>query len=148
MTTAKKAGSAADAFETGAAINADALKEGYDKFTKGMSEFADFQKNSVEALLASTGALAKGVEKAAAEQTEFLKASYEDGVAALTAASTAKSAQDAIEVQSDYLRATFEKNLGHFNKLADHWISTGKQAAEPLKARYGELVEIVQSYRP
>ena len=148
MATAKKTAGAADAFETSAAINADAFKDGFEKFTKGMSEFADFQKNAVEAFMASTGALAKGVEKAAAEQTEFLKAAYEDGIAATTAASSSKSVQDAFEIQSDYMRAAFEKNLGHFNKLADHWVATGKEAAEPLKARYGEFVEFVQSYRP
>lgn len=148
MATATKTTGAADAFETSAAINPDSFKEGYEKLTKGMSEIADFHKNSVEAVLASTGAFAKGVEKAASEQTAFLKSAYEDGVAAVTAASGSKSMQDVLEVQTDYLRSAFEKNLGHFNRLADHWMATGKQAAEPLKARYGEFVEMVQSYRP
>lgn len=148
MATATKTAGAAHALETSAAINSDAFKDGYEKMTKGMSELADFQKSSVEAVLASTGAFAKGVEKAASAQTAFLKSSYEDGVAAMTAASTSKSMQDVLEVQTDYLRSAFEKNLGYFNKLADHWIATSKETVEPLKARYGEFVEVVQSYRP
>lgn len=146
-TTAKTAG-AGEAFETSAAINADAFKEGYEKMSKGMSDLADFHKNSVEAVMTSTGAFAKGFEKAASEQTAFLKAAYEDSLAAVNAASASKSVQGVFEAQSDYLRAAFEKNLSHFNKLADHWIATGKETVEPLKARYGEFVEIVQSYRP
>lgn len=147
MATAKKT-TTANIFETGPAINADAWKDGYEKLTKGMSELADFQKESVEAVLASSGALAKGVEKAASEQTEFMKAAYEDGVAAFSAATNSKSVQEAFEAQSGYLRSAFEKNLGYFNKLTDHWMATGKEAVEPLKSRYGEFVEIVQSYRP
>ena len=148
MATAKKTTSTADAFETTAAINADAFKEGYEKMTKGMSELADFQRNSLEALMSSAGLFAKSVEKAASAQSEFLKSSYEESIAAVKAASSSKSVQDAMEIQTDYLRSALEKNISHFNKLADHWITTGKEAAEPIKVRYSELVEKIQSFRP
>lgn len=149
MATARKTSSTtAEAFETTAAINADALKEGFERMSKGFSDLAELQKNSVEAMMASSNLFAKGIEKAAAEQSAFLKAAYEDGVAAAKAASSSKSVQDAFEVQSEYLRSAFEKNLGYFNKLADHWMATGKQAAEPLQARYNEFVEKVQAFRP
>jgi phasin family protein len=148
MATAKKTIGAGEGFEALTSVNADTFREGYDKLAKGVTQFADFQKSSLEALMASASSFAKGVEKVASEQTAFAKASYEEGVAAARAAATSKSVQEAFDVQSDYLRATFEKNLGQFNKLTDHWISTSKEAAEPLTARYGEFVELVQSYRP
>lgn len=98
--------------------------------------------------MASAGTFAKGAEKAASEQSAFLKAAYEEGVAAAKAAATSKSAQEALDIQSDYLRTAFERNLGQLNKMADHWLSTTKEAVEPLTERYGELVEKIQSYRP
>ena len=148
MATAKKSASPADAFETTAAINADAFKEGYEKMTKGMNELADFNRNSLEAFAASAGLFAKSLEKAASDQSAFLKSSYEEGVAAVKAATSSKSVQDALEVQTDYLRSALEKNISHMNKLADHWVSTGKEVVEPMKVRYTELVEKIQSFRP
>jgi phasin family protein len=146
MANAKK--TAGETFETLTAMNPEALKEGYDKFAKGFSNLADFQKGTFEAMVASAGSLAKGVEKLTSEQTAFAKSTYEDGVAAAKAAATSKSVQEALDIQSDYLRSAFEKNLGQFNKMADFWISTTKEAAEPITARYSEFVEMVQSYRP
>ncbi|MGE0409593.1 MAG: phasin family protein [Amphiplicatus sp.] len=148
MATAKKTAGVADAFESLTAMNPEVFKEGYDRFAKSISSFADFQKNSLEALMASAGSFAKGVEKLTTEQAAFAKASYEDSVAAAKAAAASKSVQEALDIQSDYVRTTFEKNLGQFNKIADQWVSTTKAAAEPLTARYGEFVDIVQSYRP
>ncbi len=148
MATAKKTAAANDTLETLAGVNTGAFKEGYEKFAQGMSTFADFHKDSLEAFMASAGALAKGAEKAASEQSAYLKSCYEEGVAAAKAAATSKSAQEAFDIQSDYFRAAFEKNLGQLNKMSDHWLSTAKEAAEPLTERYGELVEKIQSYRP
>ncbi|HXI88196.1 MAG TPA: phasin family protein [Parvularculaceae bacterium] len=148
MATAKKTAAPDIGMEAFAPVNPETFKKGYEKFAKGVSEFADFQKASLDAVIASAGSFAKAVEKAAAENSAFAKTSYEDGVAAFRAAAGSKSVQEAFDIQSDYLRSTFEKNLGQFNKMADHWISTSKEASEPLTTRYGEFVEIIQSYRP
>lgn len=148
MATAKKTAAANDTLETLAGVDPAAFKEGYEKFAKSVSSFADFNKNSLEAMMASAGTFAKGVEKAATEQSAFLKAAYEDSVAAAKATATSKSVQEALDIQSDYVRATFEKNLTQINKMADHWLSTTKQAAEPLTERYSQFVEMVQTYRP
>lgn len=148
MATAKKTAAANDVLETLAGVNTGAFKEGYEKFAQSLTTFADFQKGSLEAFMASAGTLAKGVEKAASVQSAFLKSSYEEGVAAAKAAATSKSAQEALDIQSDYFRTAFEKNLGQINKMADHWLATTKEVAEPITERYGELVEMIQSYRP
>lgn len=148
MATAKKTAAPESGFETISAVSPDALKKGFEKFAKSMSDFADFQKSSLDAMLTSAGSLAKAVEKAASENSAFAKATYEDGVAAARAAAASKSVQEAFDIQSDYMRSAFEKGLNQFNKMADHWISTSKEVSEPLTARYGEFVEIVQSYRP
>jgi phasin family protein len=148
MATAKKTASAAETFETWTAATPEAFKEGYEKVAGGFTKWADFNRESFEAFSASAGRIAKGIEQAASEQSAFAKESYEDGVAAFKAATTSKSVQEALDIQSEFLRNAFEKNLTQFNKLADHWISTTKDAAEPLTTRYSEFVDMVQSYRP
>ena len=69
-------------------------------------------------------------------------------MAAAKAAAASKSAQEALDLHSDYLRSAFEKNLGQINKMADLWLATTKEVADPLTERYSEFVELAQSYRP
>ena len=148
MTASKKTEKPADAFETLTTVNPEAFKEGYEKIAEGVSAVADFQKDTYEAFVASAGAFAKGFEKLASEQTSFVKAAFEDTVANAKAVASAKSPQEAFDVNSEFARSTVEKNLGQVNKAADLWIETSKQTIEPLTARYSEMVEKIQAYRP
>lgn len=148
MAAMKKNAAGAENFDAFSAMNPEVLKEGYERMAKGMTNFADFQKGSMEAMMAFAGAYARGVEKAASEQSAFAKAAYEDGVSAMKSTSGAKSAQEALEIQSEYVQSSVEKNLTFATKIADHWSSVAKEAADPVSKRYGEFVEMVQSYRP
>lgn len=147
MAATKKTATAADVFDF-KAFSPESFKDGYEKFAEGLNTFADFQKESLEAVMASAGAFAKGVEKLTAEQTAFSKAAFEDTVANAKAAAASKTVQEAIELNSDFVRTSIEKNLGQINKVADIWSETTKGAVEPLSARYSDLVEKIQAYRP
>ncbi len=136
-----------EAYELLTTFSPDALKDGYEKFAKGMTSWADFQKASVEAFMASASVFAKGFEQAASTQAGFVKEQFEEGVATAKAAAASKSVQEALELQNEFIRTAVEKNLGHATKLADHWTSVSKEAADPLTKRYGEFVELVQGYR-
>lgn len=147
MATSKKtASTGAEAYEK-FAFSPEGFKEGYEKLAKGMSDVTELQKGSMEALLASAGSLTRGVEKAAAEQSAYLRTAYEDGLAAVKATASSKSLQEAVEVQTDFLRSAVEKNLGQLSKMADLWLEASNEAAKPLTDRYGEFVEKVQAYR-
>ena len=146
MAAAKKT-TAADAFDM-KAFGPESFQEGYEKFAEGMSSFAEFQKESLNALMASAGAFTKGFEKLTAEGASFSKAAFEETVATAKAASAAKTLQEAIELNSDFVTSSVEKNLGQINKVADIWASTAKDTVEPLTERYSELVEKIQAYRP
>ncbi len=148
MATTKKATDGAEVFETLTTLSPESLKEGYEKMSEGFTAFADLQKNSMEAMMAAAGVFTKGAEKLASEQSAFVKSLFEDGVASAKAVSGTKNVQEAMELNSDFLRGAVEKNLGQFNKVADICMETSKDAAEPLTARYGELVEKIQSFRP
>lgn len=148
MATSKTVNENAKAFEDSTAFKPEALKEGYEKMAEGVSTFAEFNKNSLDAMMASAGAFAKGLERLTAEQTAFVKKYFEETVSTAKAVSGAKSVQESIDLNADFARGAIEKNLGQANKVADLWIETTKQTVEPLTARYSELVEKIQSYRP
>ena len=149
MTTAKKSAGAADkGYDAMSMMTPDAFKQSYEKFAEGVSTFADFNKHSIEAMMASANAWSKGVEKLASENSAYLKSSYEDAVATAKSAAGAKSVQEAFDIQSEFARESVEKNLSQANKVADLWIETTKNTVAPLTERYGELIEKIQAYRP
>lgn len=148
MATAKKTASAAETIETWTNATPEAFREGYEKLASRFGKWADFNRESMDAWIAAAGRLAKGLEKAASENTSFVKASYEDGVEAFKAATASKSVQEALDIQAEFARTAFEKNLAQLNKVAEQWATTTKEAAEPITARYSEFVELVQNYRP
>lgn len=139
---------AAETFEVFTNANPEAFKQGYEKLSERVGAFAEFNKASIEAMMTAAGALSRGVEHAASDNAAFLKAAYEDGVAAFKATASSKSAQEIIDIQMDYVRTAMGKNMAQLTKMSEHWTATAKDASEPLTQRYGEFIEIVQSYRP
>jgi len=148
MAASKKTANGADAFEKMMNINPETFKEGYEKIAESMTAMADFQKGSVEAVMASAGAFAKGFEKLTSEQSTFTKTALEEGLENAKAASAASNVQEAIELNRELVRKTIEANLGQVSKVTDIVIETAKETVEPLTAHYGEFVEKVQAYRP
>ncbi len=146
MAAAKKT-TTADVFDI-SAYSPDNFKQGYEKFADGVSSFADFQKESLEALMASAGAFSKGFEKLTAETASFSKDAFENAVANAKAAASSKTLQEAVELNTEFVRSSVEKNLGQINKVADIFAVTAKETVEPLTVRYSELVEKIQSFRP
>lgn len=137
-----------ETFDAFSAANPAAFKEGYERLTKGMAGLADLNKAALEAMMSSARVLSRGTETASADTAAFLKTSFEEGVAAMRAAAAAKSLQEAIDVQSGFLRESISRNLAQVGKVSEHWVSTTREAAEPLTACYGDFVELMQSYRP
>ena len=146
MATAKTT-TTADVFDI-KAYSPESFKEGYEKFAEGVSSIADFQKETLNALMASAGAFTKGFEKLTAEQAAFSKAAFEDTVSNVKAASSSKTLNDAMELNSKFVRTSIEKNLGQINKVADICAETAKDSVEPLTTRYSDLVQKIQAYRP
>jgi phasin family protein len=126
----------------------EALKDGYQRMTQNLAEIAEFNRATIDVVMSAARTFARHVEGAASENNAFLKTSYDEAVAAAKSAAASKSVQEAFDIQSEFLRETFGRNLEQLNKFADQWMSTVKEVSEPLAQRYGEIVEKTQSYRP
>jgi len=138
----------ATGFENIAGLNGDTFKEGFEKINQGIEQVAEFQKESLEAVIAASTLVSQKVEKLNAEQTAFAKNSVEEGVNAVKALSSCKNPQEAFDLNSEFLRSAFESNMAQFNKMTEMVLTASKEAAEPLTANYNQFVETVQSYRP
>ena len=77
----------------------------------------------------------------------FSKQHIEDSMSAFKAVLGARSFQEAWEVQSDFAKTALDSYISQASKLNEMWMSSAKQAAEPLNARFAELAEAAQNLR-
>lgn len=134
--------------ETFATAGTDAMKDGFEKAVTGFTKVGEFNKSTFDAFVASANAATKNFEALSEESSAFAKKSIEDGVATAKAAASTRSVQDLVELNTNYIKSSYEAYVGQMNKVSDMFIAASKDAVEPIQERYTALVEMVQSYRP
>ena len=146
MAAAKK-DAATQTFETVTAASNEAVKESFEKSLGAMNEFSAFQKDSVDAVIASATTATKSLEELNTSAMAFAKKSMEDGVAAAKSMSSAKSVQELIELHADYTKSTLDAYLTEVNKSSDLFSSMVKDTFKPINDRMSAAVEVMQSQR-
>lgn len=138
---------AAEGIETVLKKGTDALQSGFEKAVKGYDQILGHGKETVSAYTKSASVAGKGAETIHNEIYAFSKQSIEDSIAAAKTVLASKSPQEAFERQSDFAKSAFDAYVGQVGKLNDLFVSTTKEAFEPLQARYQAWVEAVQTAR-
>jgi hypothetical protein len=105
---------------------------GYDDVTK-------LGKENVDVALQSAGAISKGIQEIAAETGEFSKKSFEAGSSALEKLASVKSFDKAVEVQTDFLRTSYEGYVGQMAKVGEIVTDMAKDAYKPYESLFGKL---------
>ncbi|MCH8491448.1 MAG: TIGR01841 family phasin [Oceanicaulis sp.] len=146
MAAAKK-DPAKEAIETVTAASHDAIKDGFDKSVNALNDFTAFQKDTVDAMIASATTAAKSMEEINTAAVSYAKKSREDSVAAAKTMASAKSVQELIEVQSDYAKSAMDAYLAELNRQSELMSGLVKQSFKPLNDRAAAAVELMQSQR-
>jgi len=98
--------------------------------------FEDVQKAGLESLnrtVESVGAFSRGVQSVAAETAEFSKKSFEEGAAHLETLLGVKSLERAVEIQTEFLKASYEKMLGQAARFGELYVGLAKDVAKPFE---------------
>lgn len=146
MAAAKK-DPAKEAFETVTAASNDAIKDGFEKSVTALNEFTAFQKDTVDAMIASATTTAKSIEEINTAAVAYAKKSMEDSAAAAKTMASAKSVQELIEVQADYAKSAMEAYLAEITRQSELMSGLVKQSFKPLNDRASAAVELMQSQR-
>jgi len=138
-----KAGSQATtkSYEQAFAMAQEQVEKASAKVFESYDDFASFGKESVDAYVASSTVLTKGIETLSKELMGFTQASVEANVAATKALFTAKSVQEFIDLQSDYSRSSFDTLVSESAKLTELSMSLANDAMEPIQLRVNAAVE-------
>jgi phasin family protein len=92
-----------------------------------------FGKESMQTALTSFGAWTKGAQAIAVEVVDYSKKSVEGSAAAWEKLMGAKSLEKAMEVQSDYLKSSYQDFVAEATKLSELYVDFAKEAYKPFE---------------
>ena len=98
-----------------------------------MDQMNKFGKDSMDVALNSFGAWSKNAQAIASEVADYSKKSFEDTAAAWEKLIGAKSLEKAMEVQSEYLKSSYEDFIAQSTKLGELYVDLAKEAYKPLE---------------
>jgi phasin family protein len=140
-----KSTNGAETIETALQTGTEAMKDGFEKAVKGYDQFVSFSKDTAEAVIKSANAAGKGVETINGEMFAYTRKSIEESIAATKAIMSAKSVDEAIQLQSEFSKSVFEAYVDELAKFGDLALATAKDAATPLQARVSAFVDLVRA---
>lgn len=124
-----------------------AFKDAVDKSLTALNEMNSQSKANLEAVVASVTAATKGAETLGAQAISFSKKSMEDHMAAAKSLTSARSVQEAVELQTTWAKSTMEAYIAQLNAASETVAASVKETLTPLNARVTATVEKFQAAR-
>jgi hypothetical protein len=91
-------------------------------------------KDNMDATLKSFGAVSKSVQAIAVEMADYSKKSFEQSSAAIEKLFSAKTIEKAIEVQSDFVKSSYEGFVAEATKLGELYADLAKESYKPFES--------------
>jgi hypothetical protein len=101
--------------------------------------FIDFKQmqglgtNPFEAVTEATASTAKQLQAIAAETTDYSKSSFEKSRAHFEKLISVKQIDEAIQLQSDFVKSAYEDFVAQATKIGEMYSSLAKDAFKPTK---------------
>ena len=107
---------------------------------KNIEEVQQFGKENVDAAMKSFGACSKSMQAIAVEFADYSKRVFEQG----TAATEKLMLDKAFEVQSDFVRNSYEGFVAQATKLSELYADLAKEAYKPFENQFGKIASVVK----
>ena len=101
-----------------------------------MFKIEDIQKLSqtnVDTAMKVFGEWNKGWQAIAAEMTDYTKRSFEESTATMEKLLTAKSIEQAVEIQTGFAKRTYDEYMHQMSKLGGMYAELAKGAYKPVE---------------
>jgi phasin family protein len=102
-------------------------------------EMQKFGKDSMEMAMSSFGVLSKNAQAIAAEVVDYSKKSVEGSAAAWEKLMGAKSIEKAMEVQTEYLKSSYQDFVAEATKLGELYTDLAKEAYKPFESAMAKV---------
>lgn len=108
---------------------------------KSYDDFADFGKETYEAVVASSNIFAKGADVIGKEVAAFAQASVEANLATAKKLFMVKNPQEMLDLQGKWAKESFDTLVSETTKLQDMSMKVATETAAPINARVNAAVE-------
>lgn len=98
-----------------------------------------FSKDSMDMAMTSLGAWSKSAQAIATEVADYSKKSVEGSAAAWEKLLGAKTVEKAMEVQSEYLKSSYEDFVAEATKLSELYVDLAKEAYKPFEGAFAKM---------
>ena len=99
----------------------------------GLQDFQKFGQTNVDTALKFFGDWNKSWQAIAAEMTDYSKRTFEDGTATFEKLASAKSLEQAFEIQSSFAKKAYEDYMQQMTKIGGMYTSMAKDAYKPVE---------------
>ncbi|MGB6767220.1 MAG: phasin family protein [Methyloceanibacter sp.] len=96
-------------------------------------QFQKVGKEGFDAVVRAYGQTNKGFQAIAAEVTDYSKTAFEDATRAFQQLVSAKSAEQAFEIQSQYTKKAYDAYIAEMSKLGQMWVDLAREAYKPVE---------------
>jgi len=100
---------------------------------KNLEDLQKFSKDQMESATVSASAVTKSVQQIAAEATDYSKKSIEQSSAFVEKLLGAKSLDTAVQIQTDFAKASYESFVAHATKFGELYTNLAKEAFKPVE---------------
>ena len=100
---------------------------------KNLEDFQKLGQNNMDAAMKVFGEWNKGWQAIAAEMTDYTKRSFEESTATFEKLLSAKSVEQAVEIQSGFAKRAYDGYMHQMSKIGGMYAELAKEAYKPVE---------------
>ncbi|OJF89990.1 phasin family protein [Pararhizobium antarcticum] len=102
-------------------------------------------KEAMETMMKSYSAMTKAFQAIATEAADYSKKSFENSVAHFEKLSSVKSVEAAFELQTGYVKSSYEGYVSEATKIGEMYADLAKDAYKPYEAPVAKATAVVKA---
>ena len=103
-------------------------------------QFQNVSKEGFDAVVRAYGEANQSFQAIAAEVTDYSKTAFEDATRAFQQLVSAKSAEQAFEIQSQYAKKSYDAYIAQVSKLGEMWVDLARETYKPVERAIAKKV--------
>ena len=100
---------------------------------KSVEDAQRFTKDNLDLTARSLSAVSKGLQAIAADAADYTKKSFEEGTATFEKLASAKSVEQAIEIQTGFAKRAYDGYMHQMSKIGGMYAELAKEAYKPVE---------------
>jgi hypothetical protein len=104
---------------------------------KNLEDFQKLGQTNMETAIKLLGEWSKGWQSIAVEMSDYTKKSFEEGTAAFEKLLSAKSVEQAVEIQAGFAKRAYDGYMHQMSKLGGLYAELAKEAYKPVERALG-----------